>query len=50
MHSVVIGSQFFSLFLQEHEFVVGQAAANGITGEVLHEAEGDLIDPIVRKI
>ena len=32
LHAVVVGSQFDALLLQEHKFVVGQAAANSITG------------------
>ena len=50
LHAVVVGSQLDALFLEEHEFVVGQAAADSITGGVLQEAEGHLVDSIVGQI
>ena len=49
MHAVVVGFQLDALFLEEYKFVVGQAAADSITGGVLQETEGGLSDSIVRR-
>ena len=49
LHAVVVGSQWDALFLEEREFVVGQAAADSITGGVLQEIDGGLSDSIVRR-
>jgi hypothetical protein len=37
LHTVVVGSQWDALLLEEHEFVVGQAAADSISGGILQE-------------
>ena len=46
---VVVGSQWDALLLEEHEFVVCQAAADSITGSVLQQTESGMSDSIVRR-
>ena len=50
LHSVVVGSQLNALFLEEREFAVGQAAADGITSDVFQETESHLIDSVFGQV
>lgn len=47
LHAVVVGSQLDALLLEEHEFVVDQAAADSSTGGV-HQHDPDSLDPTRR--
>ena len=50
LHAVVVGFQWDALFLEVREFVESQAAADSVTGGVLQEAEGDLVDAVIRQV